>query len=307
MESTLLEVKNVYYHYTMGKTTVRAVDGVSLTLRQGDALGIVGESGSGKSTLGKMIAGLLLPQRGKIIFAGRQVTGVQREIQYVFQNSTAALNPRLRVETLVEEGLAVENKLSRSERKKKVSATLAAVGLPPEVLDLYPGQLSGGQRQRVALARALAVEPKLLLLDEPVSSLDVTAGARLLALLAQMRKTHRVTFLLISHDLAIVRQVCTHVAVMYAGKIMETGPVTEVFSRPGHYYTRLLLAAHPAPDPAKRLQVEIVGEACDPSHPPTGCRFHPRCRRAEAICRRRPPAGQKLGGGQRAACHFAAK
>ncbi|NLM47018.1 MAG: ABC transporter ATP-binding protein [Firmicutes bacterium] len=306
MQTNLLEVKNVYYHYTARKATVRAVDGVSLTLRQGDALGLVGESGSGKSTLGKMIAGLLLPQRGQIIFAGRQVAGVQRAVQYVFQNSTAALNPRMRVEALVEEGLELE-KIPHSERKKKVLAVLKAVGLPPTVLDRYPGQLSGGQRQRVALARALAVEPELLVLDEPVSSLDVTAGARLLALLGQMRKTHRVAFLLISHDLAVVRQVCTHVAVMYAGKIVEVGPVAAVFSQPGHYYTRLLLAAHPSPDPAKRMPVEIVGEACDPSKPPSGCRFHPRCLRAEAICRRRPPAWQKLREGHTAACHFAAK
>ncbi|NLM51463.1 MAG: ABC transporter ATP-binding protein [Firmicutes bacterium] len=302
----LLKIKNVVFHYTSGKKQIRAVDGVSLTLPEGEALGLVGESGSGKSTLGKLIAGLLQPQRGQIYFAGEQIEGkMLTSIQYVFQNSTAALNPRMRVKKLIEEGLHIQRKYHGRQRKHRVLMVLKSVGLPETLLERFPHELSGGQKQRVALARTLIVEPRLLILDEPVSSLDVTAGARLLALLKNLRKEKNLSYILISHDLAVVRQVCNSVAVMYAGKIVETGSVEKVFASPGHYYTKMLLAAHPSPDPAQRRLPKILGEPVDPSRMPTGCRFHPRCPQATSVCRRLPPALFMVSADHFAACHLA--
>ncbi|NLP37907.1 MAG: ABC transporter ATP-binding protein [Firmicutes bacterium] len=300
----LLKVKNVAYYYTAEGTRIRAVDGVSLSLPAGKALGLVGESGSGKSTLGKLIAGLLKPQRGCIYFAGERIEGkMLPSIQYVFQNSTAALNPRMRVKNLIEEGLIIQGKYRRQQRINRVLTALKAVGLPETLLYRFPHELSGGQKQRVAIARALIMDPRLLILDEPVSSLDVTAGARLLALLKSLRQEKHLAYILISHDLAVVRQVCDYVAVMYAGKIVERGKVEQIFSSPGHYYTKMLLSAHPSPDPKRRCLPKIIGEPVDPSHIPAGCRFHPRCPQATFACSHRPPAFFEITPGHLVACH----
>ncbi|MGI6658010.1 MAG: ABC transporter ATP-binding protein [Dethiobacteraceae bacterium] len=301
-----LAVSNVAYSYPENDLSVAAVDGVSLSLAQGDALGLVGESGSGKSTLGKCIAGLLCPQRGRILFRGQDITGrTNKEIQLVFQDSSAALNPRMKVLALAAEGLYIQQIGKPAERQQIAAELLQKVGLEPALFSRYPHQLSGGQRQRVALARALILKPQVLILDEPVSSLDVTAGTQLLALLQELKAQHQLTYLLISHDLAVVRQLCKQVAVMYAGKIVEQGEVAAVFSRPRHYYTKMLLASYLQPDPVQRRlsAINIYGEPLDPTLRPAGCRFHPRCPAADSKCRRIPPGMKEFPGGQRAACH----
>ncbi|NLZ39391.1 MAG: ABC transporter ATP-binding protein [Firmicutes bacterium] len=300
--NNLLEVKNIVYAY--GQVT--AVDGVSFALVDKDSLGLVGESGSGKSTLGRCIAGLLKPQRGRILYRGHVINGqLHKEIQLVFQDSFAALNPRMKVGSLVEEGLIINRNGNKEERRRKVREVLQTVGIDPELISRFPHQLSGGQRQRVALARTLILNPRLLILDEPVSSLDVTTGMRLLSLLRDLKFKHNLAYIFISHDLAVVRQICRRVAVMYAGKIVELGDVEAVFSRPAHFYTKLLLEAHPIPDPEQRKVIEIRGEAVDLLSPPSGCRFHPRCLAADQRCRRVPPPFIKVADNHKAACHKA--
>ncbi|HZK23875.1 MAG TPA: ABC transporter ATP-binding protein [Oscillospiraceae bacterium] len=308
MNDKELKIINVAYSYLDDSWPLAAVDGVSFTLAPGSALGLVGESGSGKSTLGKCIAGLLCPQRGRIIFRGQEITGnTNRDIQLVFQDSATALNPRMKVSALVEEGLQIQRIGSAKERQKAATELLQTVGLELSLCSRYPYQLSGGQRQRVALARTLILKPQLLILDEPVSSLDVTAGARLLALLHDLKAKHHLTYILISHDLAVVRQLCQRVAVMYAGKLVEIGEVTTVFSQPRHYYTKMLLASHPVPDPRQRKlpETNIYSEPLDPTLRPTGCRFHPRCPAADSHCRRIPPGFKEFAKGHYAACHQA--
>lgn len=307
MNPPLLQVKNAAAVFRSGpRRTIRAVDGVSFRVETGQALGIVGESGSGKSTLGKMIAGLLLPARGLILFSGRPVEGrTHPEIQLVFQDSAAALNPKMKVASLVEEGLVIRRTGTRRERMARVMETLHAVGLDSSLLNRYAYQLSGGQRQRVAIARALILRPRLLVLDEPVSSLDVAAGARLLRLLKELKEREKLAYILISHDLAVVRQICEQVAVMYMGKLVETGPAEAVFGNPLHGYSKMLLAAHPLPDPSRRNFCQMAGEPGNPFSPPPGCRFHPRCRQAERTCRLVPPGNIQLKTGQRVACHKA--
>ncbi|NLZ92673.1 MAG: ABC transporter ATP-binding protein [Firmicutes bacterium] len=298
----LLEVKNIVYTY--GR--IAAVDGVSLALGDSDSLGLVGESGSGKSTLGRCIAGLLTPQRGRILYQGKLINGrLHKEIQLVFQDSFAALNPRMKVEALVEEGLIIHKTADKEKRRRQVREMLQTVGVDPALLSRFPHQLSGGQRQRVALARTLILNPRLIILDEPVSSLDVTTGMRLLSLLQDLKVKHNLVYIFISHDLAVVRQICSRVAVMYAGKIVEIGDVEAVFARPVHFYTKLLLDAHPIPDPEQRKKINIRGEAADLLSPPSGCRFHPRCPAADQRCRRIPPPFVEVTDNHRVACHKA--
>jgi oligopeptide/dipeptide ABC transporter ATP-binding protein len=282
----------------------KAVDGVSFYVNEKETVGLVGESGSGKTTLGKMITGLIKPNRGSLYWEGKRIdAGLRKEIQMVFQDSSAALNPRISVAGLVEESLIIQKVGDREERKNRVIQMLREVGLDEYVLERYPHQLSGGQRQRVALARTLILRPRLVVLDEPVSALDATAGARLLWLLGQLQQTFGLSFLMVSHNLAAVRQVCARVSVMYLGKIVETGAVEAVFNCPGHPYTRLLLDCHPLPDPRVRLAIISSGELPDPFSPPTGCRFHPRCSRMESKCRRIPPPQTEIRPDQTVACH----
>ncbi len=301
----ILALKGIAAVYPSGaRRFVKAVDGVSLTILGRETFGLVGESGSGKTTLGKIIAGLERPCSGSLHFKGERVDpGIRREIQMVFQDSAAALNPRLNVADLVEEGLVIQKKGDRAERMQHVSRILYDVGLDKKMLKRYPHQLSGGQRQRVALARTLVVLPSVIVLDEPVSALDVTASARLLLLLARLKETYGLSYLFISHNLAVVLQICERVAVMYLGKIVETGRVETVFNFPAHPYTRLLLDAHPHPDPKKKMPFFQLTESENLLSTTLGCRFHPRCPEASFRCRRVAPVLAQKNEGHFVACH----
>ncbi|MCL4462991.1 MAG: ABC transporter ATP-binding protein [Firmicutes bacterium] len=305
----ILALKGVVAVYPSGaQRIVKAVDGVSLTIYSRETFGLVGESGSGKTTLGKIITGLERPCRGSLYFNGKRVApGMRREIQMVFQDSAAALNPRLTVANLVEEGLVIQKTGDRAERMQQVLKILADVGLDRMMLKRYPHQLSGGQRQRVALARTLVVLPSVIVLDEPVSALDVTASARLLLLLARLKEAYGLSYLLISHNLAVVLQVCERVAVMYLGKIVETGRVETVFNSPAHPYTRLLLDAYPHPDPQKKIPVIQLFEPENLPSTASGCRFHPRCSKASLRCRQQTPALAQKSERHFVACHRASE
>lgn len=306
MNRPFLEAINIHAGYGSGSDIFRAVCGVSLTVGKASAVGLVGESGSGKTTLGKVVTGLSAPMQGRLLIAGKP-SGAKprRDIQMVFQDSSASLNPCMNVSRLVEEGLLINSSLDSDGRHKQVAETLASVGLGEDILHRYPHQFSGGQRQRIALARALIMRPKLVVLDEPVSALDVTAGAQLLQMLLRLKREYGLSYLLISHNLAVVRQICETVAVMYLGKIVEHGPVESVFENPRHYYTRMLLDAHLLPDPGKKQTLGGYSELPDPFHPPAGCRFHPRCASAIPRCKRVPPGFVTLTAGHRSACHLA--
>lgn len=305
MHDPLIAVKNVHYSYQSGRTKIRAVDGVSFALDKGEALGIVGESGSGKTTLAKMTAGLIKPENGRILYSKKEIgMTVHPRVQYVFQNTAASLDPCMNVEAIIAEGL-VSRDLRGQNKKELVLYAAKAVGLSRELFTRIPGQLSGGQQQRVALARTLVADPSVMVLDEPVSSLDVTAGARLLALLAKLRSYHGLSYIFVAHDLAVVSHICDRVLVMYAGKLAEAGPVHDVFVNPAHYYTKLLLAVHPSPDPQQRPGIKIPEGTFDPAQIPSGCRFHPRCPAAKEVCRVKPPAFVYKNSHHKAACHFA--
>ena len=289
-----------------GGRIIKAVDGVTLSVARGETLGLVGESGSGKTTLGKIISGLILPERGSFYRNGKRVKpGLHRDVQMVFQDSASALNPRLKVASLVEEGLLIQKAGSKRQREEQVLSMLCEVGLQEEMLTRYPWELSGGQRQRVALARTLLVLPQMVVLDEPVSALDVTAGARLLSLLLRIQENYGVAYLFISHNLAAVRQICHSVAVMYLGKIVEYGRVETVYTVPAHAYTRSLLAAHPRPDPKLAVERLCRSEPVDPFAVPTGCRFHLRCPVMLPKCRLLAPALTEITAEHFVACHQA--
>ena len=307
MKTILLQAKNIAVEYKDGSGRIlKAVDGVTFSVHAGEAVGLVGESGSGKTSIGKVITGLLSPVRGTITSNEKGKIGVtHRSIQMVFQDSAAALNPRMKVEMLIAEGLIIRGVKDKTERSRLLMETMTAVGLAPGDAERFPHQFSGGQRQRIALARALIVSPTLLVLDEPVSALDVTAGALLLQLLSRLKNERNISYVLISHNLAVVRQICDVVAVMYMGKIVESGPVDDVFANPGHYYTQMLLKAHPLPEIGKKIFMRDEGEQGDPFSPPPGCRFHPRCWAALKKCKRVPPGFTELNVGHRAACHLA--
>ena len=315
----LLELADVHRHFAvrgpfgLRRGQLRAVDGVTLDVRPGEILGLVGESGCGKSTLGKTIMGIHAPTAGEIRFQGHVVShlagparrAVCRELQYVYQDAASSLDPRWKIRRALDEPLIVHTDQSPQERIRTIAEILAAVGLPPGHLDLYPPELSGGQQRRIGLARILTLRPRLVILDEPTSGLDVSVQATVLKLLRELRATFNLTYLFISHDLGVVRMMCDRVAVMYLGRIVELGHTAEIFERPRHPYTQSLLAAIPRIggerlSPAFRLE----GDPTDPVNLPTGCRFRPRCPIAEARCAAEDPALRNLGAGA-AACHLA--
>jgi peptide/nickel transport system ATP-binding protein len=313
----MLELQNVSKHYPLGRRgTVRAVDGVSLSLAEGETLALVGESGCGKTTLAKLVLLLEHPTAGRILFKGQDIAALsgaglkayRRQVQAVFQDPYASLNPRLRVGGIIAEPILAHERPGRAALAKRVEEVLDVVGLPASAARLYPHEFSGGQRQRIAIARALALRPRLMVLDEPVSALDVSIRAQVLNLLLDIQREFGLTYLLIAHDLALVEHVSSQVAVVYLGGIAEAGPTGQVFAAPAHPYTRALLEAVPRPDPDHPLpEAPAAGEPASALHPPEGCRFHPRCPLAMPVCRAepRPPAlAMPDEAGHVAACHL---
>jgi peptide/nickel transport system ATP-binding protein len=298
--------------------TVRAVDSVSFAVRKGETLGIVGESGCGKSTTARLLMRLMDPDAGDMVFDGEavganvQAGGIalkeyRRQVQMVFQDSYASLNPRLPIEDSIAFAPKVHG-VSGPEARERARELLAAVGLAPtQFARRYPHELSGGQRQRVNIARALALHPRLVLLDEPVSALDKSVEAQVLNLLMDLKEKFGLTYVFISHDLNVVQYISDRVLVMYLGQVAEQGPVEAIYDRPAHPYTQALLASRPSMDPARRrTEPPLTGDPPNPINPPSGCRFRTRCPHAEAVCADRAPVAAELGGGHEAACHMAA-
>jgi oligopeptide transport system ATP-binding protein len=307
----VLEVDDLHVRFG----PVRAVDGVSFALPEGPfGLGLVGESGSGKTTIGRAVMRLIPVARGAIRVDGRAVKGLRgrglkalrRTVQIVFQDPDGTLDPRMRVAPAIAEVLRAHRLSPRNEIRGRVERLLADVGLEPDFASRFPHQMSGGQRQRVAIARALAVEPRVLVLDEPTSALDVTVQARILRLIQRLREEHGLAYLLISHNLAVVEELCEDTAVLYLGRIVERGATSDVLARPAHPYTVALRSAVPEIDLArKRVRIVLPGIPPDPANPPPGCPFHPRCPMAIERCRTEVPASREVAPGREVACHRA--
>ena len=302
----LLRVDELAKHFASrgGKGVVRAVDGVSFTVERGETLGIVGESGCGKSTLARTVLRLVEPTAGRIEFDGtdlraldhRALRAMRREMQIVLQDPYASLDPRLKVGAIVAEPLEIHRVGDRASRKKAVLELLDTVGLEADAAERYPHEFSGGQRQRIGVARALALRPKMIIADEPVSALDVSIRSQILNLLVELKRQFSLSYIFISHDLAVVEHVSDTVAVMYLGRIVETASADDLFARPSHPYTEALLSAVPRPDVERRAgRIVLEGEMPDPESPPSGCPFHPRCPKAMDICRTTVPSERDIG------------
>ena len=324
-EQPLLTVRDLQKHFPIVRGffnkvvgQVRAVDGVSFDLYEGECLGLVGESGSGKTTIGRTLLRACEPTAGEIRFRldsadiniasapEAQLKELRRHMQMIFQDPYASLNPRMTVFDIIGEPLLVHGMKNRAEREGQVRELMRQVGLNPQHLRRYPHAFSGGQRQRIGIARALALHPRLIVADEPVSALDVSVQAQILNLMQSLRRELGLTYLFIAHDLSVVRHIADRVAVMYVGKIVETAPVDALFARPLHPYTEALLAAAPPPNPARReAPLLLAGEVADPSDPPPGCPFHPRCRHARQECRTLVPELREIAAGHQASCHYA--
>jgi oligopeptide transport system ATP-binding protein len=320
----LVRVRGLVKHFPVegSDDVVRAIDGVSFEIFRGETLGLVGESGCGKSTAGRCLLRLIEPSAGEITFDGhdvlsmgkREVRELRRAMQIVFQDPYASLNPRMKVGDIVGEPLVIHKIGAKKERRERVAALLSKVGLDPDYMDRYPHEFSGGQRQRIGVARTLALNPKLIVADEPVSALDVSVQAQVVNLLQDLQKEFGLTYLFISHGLAVVEHISTRVAVMYLGRIVERAPAAAIYSAPRHPYTRALLSAVPEPNPrAARARIVLSGDIPSPAHPPSGCPFHPRCPHPKKNdrCRLETPALRVVGDspasspGHFAACHFA--
>ena len=320
MPSKLIEVENLkkYYAVTVGLLAkhvadVKAVDGVSFYIMEGETLGLVGESGCGKSTMGRVLLRLEEPTAGKVLYKGnnilawhkRQLKELRREAQMIFQDPQSSLDPRMTVGDSIGEALLVHGVNNERERLERVEELLKQVGLEPEHAIRYPHEFSGGQKQRIGIARALAVNPKLLVADEPVSALDVSVQAQILNLLMDLQRQLGLAYLFIAHDLAVIGHVSDRIAVMYLGKIVELAGRTELFSHPLHPYTEALLSAIPIPDPQqKRERILLKGEVPSPVDPPPGCRFHTRCSKAMPNCRHEEPKLQQHPGEHLVSCHL---
>ena len=322
MSETILEVRDLVKHFPVGSggllggkpAVVKAVDGVSFSIRRGETLGLVGESGCGKTTTGRCILQLEKPTSGQIIFEGQEITAfsekelrkVRRRMQVIFQDPYSSLNPRMKVGQIIAEPLAVHDIVpERWARKARVTQLLSHAGLLPAMADRYPHELSGGQRQRVGVARALAMEPSLIICDEPVSALDVSIQAQIINLLEELQAEFALTYLFVAHDLSVVRHISDRVAVMYLGKIVEITDRKSLYESPQHPYTKALLSAVPIPDPAVeagRERVVLGGEVPSALNPPSGCVFHPRCPIAVDDCRRVVPELREVRPEHRAAC-----
>lgn len=324
----ILSVENLKVHFPVhggglfsAPKSLKAVDGVSFDIRAGETLGIVGESGSGKSTIGRAVLQLIPPTKGRVVWLGQNIAGISRlamkprrkEMQIVFQDPLASLNPRMTAGDIIAEPLVTfEPTISANERKKRVQEIMKMVGLLPQMINRYPHEFSGGQNQRIGIARAMILKPKLIVADEPVSSLDVSIRAQIINLLADLQKETGVAFMFISHDLAVVRHVSHRVLVLYLGKIMELSDAVSLLQTPRHPYTQALLSAAPVPDPdveTGKKRIVLEGDLPSPMNPPSGCVFRTRCPIAQAKCAKEIPALETRGGkeGHVVACHFPSK
>jgi dipeptide transport system ATP-binding protein len=317
--SVVLEARDLKRHYAVSRgmfkeaATLRALDGASFTLERGKTLAVVGESGCGKSTLARLLTMIEVPTSGTFKLGDSEVVGADEatrkalrpRVQIVFQNPYGSLNPRQKIGHALEEPLLVHNRFTAAERTEKARAVMALVGLRPEHYDRYPHMFSGGQRQRIAIARALMLEPDVLVLDEPVSALDLSIQAQVLNLLTDLQDRLQLAYVFISHDLSVVRHIADDVMVMYLGKVVEQGPSSAVFATPKHPYTQALLSATPIADPTRRKQrIVLKGELPSPLNPPSGCAFRTRCPIARERCANDPPLLVERGA-QRVSCHFA--
>ncbi len=324
----ILEIKDLKVHFPIYRGffqrqvgAVRAVDGVSFSINRGEVLGMVGESGCGKSTVAKSVVRALTPTEGNITYHresgdsleighmdDKALLPLRKDIRMIFQDPFSSMNPRMTVEDIIGEPLMNLTSLTTAERRHKVASILETVGLRPEYRLRYPHAFSGGERQRIVIGRALALNPRLVIADEAVTALDVSVRAQILDLLKDLQRDMRLTYLVIAHDLSVVKHICDRVAVMYIGHIVELADTAELYANPKHPYTEALLSAVPIPDPrlrGKKKQILLEGDIPDPSNPPAGCPFHTRCRYVQDVCRVNVPPLRDVGGGHLAACHFA--
>ena len=312
-EDTLVSVRGLVKHFPVegSDDVVRAVDGVSFEIFAGETLGLVGESGCGKSTVGRCLLRLIEPTAGHVLFEGRdilaldkkQLREMRREMQIIFQDPYASLNPRMKIGDIVGEPLVIHNQGTKSERRERVANLLRRVGLDPDYMNRYAHEFSGGQRQRIGVARSLALNPKLIVADEPVSALDVSVQAQVVNLLQELQEEFKLTYLFISHGLAVVEHISTRVAVMYLGRIVEIAGAAELYAQPLHPYTQALLSAIPIPDPQqKRKRIVLQGDVPTPINPPSGCRFRTRCPIAIEECAHIDPELREVSPGHEVAC-----
>jgi len=325
-EDLILKVVDLKMHFPLRRGmlqrqvgTIKAVDGVSFELREQEVMGLVGESGCGKTTVGRALLRLYDPTDGEVLFHksdgdwvdvaklnGKEMKELRKEMRMIFQDPFSSLNPRLTVRDLIAEPLVIHGVASGDEITARVAELMNAVGLKPAYMGRYPHEFSGGQRQRIGVARTLALNPRLIVADEPVSALDVSVQAQVLNLLQNLKDDYRLTFIFISHDLSVVEHICDRIAVMYVGNIVEIAPTDELLRNPRHPYTEALVSAVPPADPLVKMErVILEGDVPSPANPPSGCVFHPRCRYAQDICTQEVPPLVEIGPGHSARCHFA--